>query len=99
MSHPDPEEIRKAAIEVDPEFAKAVARWEIEVGEDWRGEPAVFVVIVLRDADVARVWRTRDAFRRRLRERLFELLPEEYYPFITFSAESESLDPRAAAIA
>jgi hypothetical protein len=92
MARPDPDAIRKLAIELDPELAKSVSRWEIEVGEDWLGEPAIHVAIVLKDEDIRRLWKSRDAFRDRLRDALREFAPD-YYPFIRFDAESVSLGP------
>ena len=93
MARPRAEDIREIAIALDPEFAEAVSRWDIRVGEDWRGEPGVFVTIVLRDDGARAVWPTRDGYRTRLLQALLEALPEDYFPFISFSAESIALNP------
>lgn len=98
MSRPSPEAVREAAIAVDPEFAKSVARWEIEVGEDWLGKPAVFVKVVLRDRSLASVWDSLLTRRRRLVEQLLAVLPDAYFPYVSFSAESVALYPPGYAV-
>ncbi len=92
MSRPTPLEIHEVAANLDPEFAKAVSRWEVSVGEDSTGDPAIFVTIVFRDAAIHAAWPGRAAFRDRLRDLLFDIAPG-YYPFIGFSAESEAINP------
>jgi hypothetical protein len=96
MARPDPGAIRELAIGLDPELAESVSRWEIDVGEDWLGEPAIHVAIVLKDSEVRRVWRARDEFRNRLRDELRAFAPD-YYPFIRFDAESVALNPEEPA--
>jgi hypothetical protein len=92
MVRPDVDAIRELAIDLDPELANAVARWEIEVGEDWLGGPAIHLTIVFKDSEIRRVWKSRGAYRERLRDELLAMAPE-HYPFIRFSAESEALNP------
>jgi len=94
---PTVEQIRETAIAIDPKFAKAVARWDIEVGRDWQGDPGVFVIIVLKDSEAHRVWESRRDYKDRLRNRLWAMLPEGYFPYITYSAESVALDPEIPA--
>jgi hypothetical protein len=85
--------VRDVALSLDPDMTAAASRWDVRVGQDWMGNPAVFVTLVFRDDAIGKVWRRREDYRRALRDRLFELLPEDYYPFIGFSAESVALDP------
>lgn len=92
VSAPDVAEIRTIAEGLDPAFATAVRRWDVEVREDSSGQPAVFVVIVLKDEAIRSVWKSRNAYRERLFDRLLALAPD-YFPFIRFDAESEALDP------
>jgi hypothetical protein len=96
MPQPDVDEIREFAVRLDPDLAKAVSRWEIEVGEDWLGELAIHVAVVFKDSEIRRVWTKREAFRKRLREGLRALAPD-CYPFVRFDAESVALDPEQPA--
>jgi len=96
MVRPDSEEIRRLAIELGPEVADAVSRWEIRVGDDWLGEPAIFVTVVFKDSQIHRAWKIRRPFRERLHDALLQRFPE-YYPFIGFSAESVAINPEEPA--
>jgi hypothetical protein len=95
---PTVDDVREIALSLDPGFNRVVSRWEIEVGEDWLGEPGIFVKIVLRDSDLHAIWKSRIAFRNSLRRRLLDLYPD-YFPFITFSAESIAINPEQPATA
>lgn len=96
MGRPDPEEIRRLAIELGPELADAVSRWEITVGLDWLGEPSIDMIVVFKDSDIRRVWKIRRPFQERLFRALLDRYPD-YYPFIAFSAESVAINPEEPA--
>lgn len=96
MARPNPDAIRDLVEGLDPGFAETVARWEIDIGEDWLGEPAVHVTIVFKDARIRDVWKSKDDYRKRLERALRNYLPE-HYPFIVFSAESVALNPEEPA--
>ena len=90
------ETVRQRLAAIDHPLRDAVARWEITIGTDDTGEPAIDVVVVLYDADIRRVWRQRNILRDLVRDRLREIAPERW-PYVTFSAESEALNPEVAA--
>ncbi len=92
MSRPTPLEIHDIAANLDPEFAKAVSRWEVSVGEDSTGDPAIFVTVVFRDTAIHDAWKSRISYRDELFETLIDTYPD-YYPFVGFSAESEAINP------
>ncbi len=92
MITPNPDAIRAFAANLDPRFAENVSRWDVVVGEDWTGEPAIFVTIVLKDATIHSAWKTRGPYREQLFESLLREMPG-YYPFIDFSAESDAVNP------
>ena len=92
MAAPKPEDILKIATELDPDFAPFVSRWDIDVGEDWTGDPAVHVVVVLKDATIRAAWKIRVPYREELFETLLERVPG-YFPYVGFSAESEAINP------
>jgi hypothetical protein len=91
-------QVREIVESYDPRITEAAARIDIRVGEDWRGEPAVFVDIVLKDSEAYYVWPKILDHNRELTNRLLEVLPEEYFPFVGFNAESVALDPRVAPV-
>ena len=86
------EEIREALADIgDP----AIDRLDIEVRPDSTGEPAVFVTVVFKDADLYDGWLRRNDLRARLRKRLVEFVPE-LWPFVDFSAQTVAADPELA---
>jgi hypothetical protein len=87
------DEIRERLIALDQEKAKDVSRWEIKVGEDSLGEPAVFVTVVFRDDRAHAGWVSWTDYRHAIERRLRSLLPP-YWPYVWPSAESVMTDPR-----
>jgi hypothetical protein len=87
-----PEELSQELARIDDPAASAVAEWQVRVDNDWSGDPAIHVVIVLRDERVRDVWPGRESLRTKARDLLRQLAPERW-PFIAFSAQSDSLDP------
>ena len=86
------QEIRDALADInDP----AVDRLDIEVRPDSTGEPAVFVTVVFRDADLREGWLRRNDLRASIRARLVEFVPE-LWPFVWFSAQTAAANPYAA---
>ena len=86
------EDIREALADIsDP----AIDRLDIEVRPDSTGEPAVFVTVVFRDADLREAWFRRNDLRARIRARLVEFVPE-LWPFVWFSAQTVAANPYAA---
>lgn len=92
----DTDDIRRRLADINDPLVGAVARWEVSFGVDDAGEPVVDVVIVLRDAELKRVWKRRGQLRQLVRARLQEDLPRRW-PYVSFSAESEALNPEEAA--
>lgn len=82
--------------QVDPDYAKAVKRFEVQVKEDSTGDPAIFVTIVLKSRGIRAAWPKREPFRETIEERLSKNWPERF-PYVTFSAESVWIDPQAPA--
>ncbi|MFN0093403.1 MAG: hypothetical protein ACKVVT_01320 [Dehalococcoidia bacterium] len=89
---PSADDVRAFSQSLDPAFAENVSRWDVRVGEDHWGDPAIFVTAVLKDSHAHRAWGTLRGFEQRLFRALLERHPE-YFPFVLFSAESEALDP------
>lgn len=88
------DEIRAELIALDPERAADVSRWDVEIGEDSVGGPAVFVTVVYRDDRLYGAWPSHGEYRKRIEARLDEVAPERW-PFVWFSAESVAIDPEA----
>ncbi|MFN0093604.1 MAG: hypothetical protein ACKVVT_02360 [Dehalococcoidia bacterium] len=84
------QELRKIAP--PPEFAGTVARWDVQIRDDWAGDPATEVTVIIKDADLRRAWPHRRKYGRSISEKLRELLPERF-PYVWFQSESPDIDP------
>ncbi|MFN0145703.1 MAG: hypothetical protein ACKVT1_04275 [Dehalococcoidia bacterium] len=95
MTLPTPEAIRDELVRLDPERAADVSRWEVEIGEDSVGDPAVFVTVVYRDDRLYAAWKRRREYTGLIEAGLTALLPGRW-PYVTLSAESVAIDPERA---
>ena len=95
MERITPEAIKDRLVALDPEKAADVSRWEVEIGEDSVGGPAVFVTVVYRDDRLHAAWSGHKAYQELLRQRLVDLLPD-HWAYVRLSAESISADPLMA---
>jgi hypothetical protein len=91
------DEIRERLIALDPVRAKDVSRWEIKIGEDSLGEPAVHVTVVYRDDRLYHAWPEQEKYRERLWDELVRLFPDRW-PYVIASAESVDADPTVAPV-
>ena len=85
-------DVRDEIEQVDDAFVNAVKRLDVEVHDDWAGDPGIFVTIVLKSRGIRRAWPKKESYRDTIQERLFKRWPESY-PCIDFSAESNWIDP------
>ncbi len=78
---------------LDDPIVEAVAEWAVRVGEDWSGDPAVRVRVTLKDSEIRRVWSQLTPFQREIDQVVERLFPG-HFSYVTFTAQSVSLDPR-----
>lgn len=71
-------------------FPEGVVDWELELGEDWVGDPAAFVSIVVDDAVWDEAWI--DAHSMPIRNAIYDAFAAaeiEHWPFVRFMLTSD----------
>ncbi len=87
-----PDDVQRALEAIPDELRNAVSRWEIAIDEDWSGDPATHVRVLFKDAELIRAWPQRNRYRDRIRETLWNLLPDRI-PYVLFSGETQAANP------
>lgn len=85
-----PKDIEKAIRAIDT-FPAEIQGLEIEIGDDFAGDPAVWIWVVLRDEDFVR--ETRSTIRERLKQLIRDLSPTgDLWAYVSFRTASEVLE-------
>ena len=76
--------------------AGAVAEWELHLGEDWSGDPGVFITVTFKDSELQRVWPARRSLQASIEEHARKRFPGRF-PYIVFMAQTIAANPLAPA--
>ena len=69
----------------------AIDRWEVRLDEDWSGDPAVFVTITYKDAEIRDAWPTRNKLVDAVRSLAEAAFPDRW-SYVDLTADSD-IDP------
>jgi hypothetical protein len=84
--------IKTALEQFEHPASVAVKRWEVTVGEDWIGEPAVFATAVLEESRTRAIWHMIHDFEREA-ELIVRGIAPDRWPVVRVTADDLAFDP------
>ena len=75
--------------------AGAVAEWNLRLGEDWSGDPGVFITVTFKDSELQRIWPSHRGLESALDIAAIRRFPSRL-SYVTFTAQTDAADPTPA---